>query len=164
MFSAATIWILIPLAGIALGGFEQWLKFKKETRNSTSELDTAVSTLNRELTASREREAQLVERLENLETLVTSRLWNVVQDDPLPQSRPEAIRPEARSEPAAHATEAAEAADGGPRIPPPPPADPRREAELARARMQMRPAPGEPGPTEPDAREKARRMAQRLGV
>lgn len=156
MFSAATIWVLIPLAAIAVGGFEQWLKFKKETRTSTSELDSAVAELTRQLAAGREREAQVIERLENLETLVTTRLWKVVQDDPLPATAP-GIDPHARATPEP-------TTDAPGTVPPPPPADPGREAELARARLSMRPAPGQPSSAEPDPREKARRMAQRLGV
>jgi hypothetical protein len=141
MFSTATIWILIPLAGIAVGAFKHWLEFQRETRNSTSELDGVVGELTRELQAGRERERELVERLENLEALVTSRLWRAVQEDPMPGT--------ATREPSPHA---------------PPPPDPAREAELARARLRMRPDPGAPPPSEPDPREKARRMAQRLGV
>ena len=76
-------WILIPIAGIALGGFKEWLKFKEkqlELGSSTENLEKITATLQTELDAAKLRESALIERIQNLETIVTSEAW----EDPLP--------------------------------------------------------------------------------
>lgn len=90
------LWILIPLAGIALGGFEQWLKFKKEQRQlgtTTHQLEGSMDEVTGKLAASEAERRRLQERVENLETIVTSRLWSAAADTapkrhtpPLPDS------------------------------------------------------------------------------
>lgn len=99
--------VLIPLAAIAVGGFREWKAFtqKQEGRlRSLTEMEQEVTRLN--------------ERVQNLETLVTGRMWRALdEEDP-------------------HA----------------------REAELTRARLEMRQA------QELSPQEKAERMARKMWV
>lgn len=120
--SIAWIWMLIPLAGIAAGMAKDYLKFKEKT----SRLGSSTRELEREVEALQEERDALTERVENLEALVTSRLWMVLDDEDL--------------------------------------TDTELEAELARARLQMRPKVPEPPDDEPSPKEKAERLARRLMV
>ena len=76
-------WILIPLAGIMAGAFKEWLQFKK-TQNqlgtSTEKLEKKVDVLERALKDSEANSALLVERIQNLETIVTSHEWDTLDD------------------------------------------------------------------------------------
>lgn len=72
----AFIWVLIPIAGIMAGMFKEWLKFREKQNqigNSTQNLEKLVADL-------RQRDRALVERIENLEAIVVSQTWEVVQD------------------------------------------------------------------------------------
>lgn len=123
--SLAYLWILIPLAGIAAGVIKDYLQFKEKTRRlgtSTDELERTVVALRQELETVRSERDEMIRRVENLEALVTSRVWRAVSDDRLSEDE--------------------------------------RQAEVARARTQMRPEP----PPEPTPREKAERLARRLTV
>ena len=123
--SLAYLWILIPLAGIAAGVIQDYLKFKEKTRRlgtSTDDLERTVVALRQELETVRSERDEMIRRVENLETLVTSRVWHAVSDDRLSEDE--------------------------------------RQAEVARARTQMRPEP----PPEPTPREKAERLARRMTV
>lgn len=74
--SSAFIWILIPIFGILAGMFKEWLTFReKQNRlgDSTQNLEKLFAEL-------RQREQALVERIENLEAIVVSQTWDVVQD------------------------------------------------------------------------------------
>ena len=78
------IWVLIPLAGIGLAAFSEWLKFKKQTAkigNSTVELESAVSSMTAEIEELREERQRLVQRVQNLETIVTSEAWETLGHD-----------------------------------------------------------------------------------
>lgn len=69
-------WILIPIFGIMAGMFSEWLKFRQKQNqlgNSTQNLERLVAEL-------RQRDQALVERIENLEAIVVSQTWDVVQD------------------------------------------------------------------------------------
>lgn len=80
-------WILIPISAIALGGFKEWLKFKEkqlELGSSTENLGKITSELEAEFQAAKDREAALIERIQNLEAIVTSESW----EDPLPENKP----------------------------------------------------------------------------
>jgi hypothetical protein len=71
---------LIPLAGIMLRFFKEWLRFKaqhKQLGSSTEHLETTVAEL-------RTREQELTRRLENLEAIVVSQTWDAVHDRSLP--------------------------------------------------------------------------------
>lgn len=89
---------LIPIVAILSGAFKEWLSFKAKTRalgNSTSELE-------RELVAVRQREGELIERLQNLEAIVVSQTWSALQDKGLaPADRERKLASAARRELAA---------------------------------------------------------------
>lgn len=74
-------WILIPLAGILAGAFKEWLQFK-QTQNqlgtSTEKLEKKVNVLEKALENSEAQSALLVERIQNLETIVTSQEWDTL--------------------------------------------------------------------------------------
>ncbi len=78
------IWILIPLAGIALAGFSEWLKFKRSTASlgeSTTQLAATIDALKGEVEELREERRRLVQRVENLETIITSEAWDTLGTD-----------------------------------------------------------------------------------
>ncbi|HEX3130488.1 MAG TPA: hypothetical protein VH394_24335 [Thermoanaerobaculia bacterium] len=71
---------LIPIAGIMLRFFKEWLRFKAQHRqlgSSTEHLEKTVAEL-------RAREQELTHRLENLEAIVVSQTWDAVHDRSLP--------------------------------------------------------------------------------
>lgn len=77
-------WVLIPLAGIALGAFSEWLKFKKETAqltSSTHDLQSEVVALNKALEEAKAGRQELIERIQNLEAIVTSEAWDLLGED-----------------------------------------------------------------------------------
>lgn len=79
MEGSALIWVLIPIFGILAGTFKEWLKFREKQNqlgNSTQNLEKLVADL-------RQRDRELVERVENLEAIVVSQTWDVVQDKTL---------------------------------------------------------------------------------
>jgi hypothetical protein len=79
------LWILIPLAAIALAGFAEWLKFKRHTASigaSTEELAASTEALKQEIQDLRQEKQQLVQRLQNLEAIVTSEVWDTIGSDP----------------------------------------------------------------------------------
>ncbi len=79
------IWILIPLAAIAVGAFTEWLKFKsKQDRlgTSTAVLEKVVDEVRSELKESLATRDRLQQRIENLETIVTTEMWDVVHGTP----------------------------------------------------------------------------------
>ncbi|HWM92784.1 MAG TPA: hypothetical protein VN493_18615 [Thermoanaerobaculia bacterium] len=70
------IWVLIPIFGIMAGTFKEWLKFREKQNqlgNSTHNLEKLVAEL-------RQRDQDQVERIENLEAIVVSQTWDVLQD------------------------------------------------------------------------------------
>jgi hypothetical protein len=70
------LWVLIPIFGIAAGMFREWLKFRQKQNkigDSTQNLEKLVAEL-------RQRDQALAERIENLEAIVVSQTWDVVQD------------------------------------------------------------------------------------
>jgi hypothetical protein len=75
------LWILIPLAAIAVGAFEQWLKFRAKQEKlgtSTAQLEGTVQDLTERLEVSDEIREKLEQRIQNLETIVTSVDWDLV--------------------------------------------------------------------------------------
>lgn len=85
-------WILIPVLAILVGAFKEWLKFKEKQRqlgSSADELEKTVKAQQKELEAAQR-------RLQNLEAIVTSQMWDVVHDDALPPSEEERALAQAR--------------------------------------------------------------------
>lgn len=77
-------WVLIPLAGILAGTFKEWLKFKEKQNQlgaSTENLEKKVGSLVDALKDSESKRMALVERVQNLETIVTSQDWDFLADD-----------------------------------------------------------------------------------
>ncbi len=75
-------WVLIPVVAILVGAFTEWLKFKEKQAKigtSTSELEKTVVTQREALEAAQR-------RIENLEAIVTSQVWDVLHDEALPEA------------------------------------------------------------------------------
>ena len=73
------MWILIPLAGIFAGMFSEWLKFREkqiQLGNSADHLKQEVDALRSALDKSTTDNKALIERIQNLETIVTSVEWD----------------------------------------------------------------------------------------
>lgn len=78
------IWVLIPLAAILAGAFKEWLKFKEKQHqlgNSTASLVQEVAELKALVEGTSADRTILLNRIQNLETIVTSQVWDVMQDD-----------------------------------------------------------------------------------
>jgi len=69
-------WVIIPIVAMLVGMFKQWLWFKarqNQLGNSTQNLEKLVAEM-------RERDQAMAERIENLEAIVVSQTWDVLQD------------------------------------------------------------------------------------
>ncbi len=93
-------WILIPLAGILFGAFKEWLNFKEkqlQLGESTEHLEAKVDELMKALETSELQKTGLLSRVQNLETIVTSQVWDVLLDEEKPAADKileiEAIKP-----------------------------------------------------------------------
>jgi len=75
------VWVLIPLAAIALAGFREWLKFKNQVGNSAAQIDQGVKELEREVSSLRDERKALVQRVQNLEAIVASEAWDTLGAD-----------------------------------------------------------------------------------
>ncbi|MTI89341.1 MAG: hypothetical protein FH748_15400 [Balneolaceae bacterium] len=75
-------WVLIPLAAMAVGAFSEWLKFKEKQ----TKLDASTEGLAREVRELKQtiqqNDEEFNKRLRHLETIVTSQLWDVINEDP----------------------------------------------------------------------------------
>ncbi len=92
------LWVLIPLAAILVGAFEQWLKFRAKQEKlgtSTAQLEGIVEDLTERLEESETTRERLEQRIQNLETIVTSVDW-----DQMTSLRPDAPRLDVPDEPA----------------------------------------------------------------
>lgn len=79
------VWVLIPLVAILVGGFQEWLKFKEKQANignSTRELGNTISSLRASIHELEQERDGLVGRIQNLEAIVTSQVWDDVHDRP----------------------------------------------------------------------------------
>ncbi len=72
------VWVLIPIAAICAGAFSEWLKFKKAQIESTANLTGEVGDLSDRLIEMDRERQNLVERIQNLETIVTSQMYDEV--------------------------------------------------------------------------------------
>jgi phosphoenolpyruvate-protein kinase (PTS system EI component) len=76
-------WVLIPVVAILAGSFDQWAKLNAKQRKlgtSADELEKAVDDIKKELKAQQQK---LEQRIANLETIITSQTWDVLQDSKL---------------------------------------------------------------------------------
>ena len=74
-------WVLIPLLAILVGAFKEWLKFKEKQ----TQLGTSTEGLEKKVAAQQEELKQAQRRIQNLEAIVTSQMWDVVHDGTLPE-------------------------------------------------------------------------------
>ena len=89
---AAWIWVLIPIVAILVGGVSEWLKFKEKQAKlgtSTSELEHTVAAQQQAMEAAQR-------RIENLEAIVTSQMWDAVHDESLPEAERQRALAQAR--------------------------------------------------------------------
>jgi len=70
------VWVLIPVVAIAAKSFRSWMSFKSTQR----ELGTSTRELEQEVAELAKARAELAERVQNLETIVVSQTWSVLQD------------------------------------------------------------------------------------
>ncbi len=92
---------LIPLAGIGLAAFSQWLKFKEKQAKlgaSTDALEKEMKALKASIS---EKDEALNKRIQNLETIVTSQVWDAINSENvnLPPPLLDDILPPAKEEP-----------------------------------------------------------------
>ncbi len=76
-------WVLIPIVAILAGGFKEWLKFKEkqlQLGQSTENLGTDLKQLSEALKSSQAQNESLLNRIQNLEAIVTSQVWDVLHD------------------------------------------------------------------------------------
>jgi len=76
------LWVLVPLAALAVGAFQQWLRFKAKQEKlgtSAAELTGVVQDLTERLESSERNRRKLEQRIQNIETIVTSQMWDIVQ-------------------------------------------------------------------------------------
>lgn len=74
----------IPILGIALAGYKEWLKFKtkhRELGSSTREVEDRIDGLQDRLARLEAERDALQERVQNLETIVTSEAWIAEHDE-----------------------------------------------------------------------------------
>jgi chromosome segregation ATPase len=79
---------LIPILGIVLAGYKEWLQFKakqQELGASTEEVESTIQDLQRRIDDVEQERDALIRRVQNLETIVTSEAW-----DALPETSPPA--------------------------------------------------------------------------
>jgi hypothetical protein len=70
------LWLLIPIVAILSGAFRSWLR----VRASQQVLGASTRELEREVAALSRMKAELTERIQNLETIVVSQTWGVLND------------------------------------------------------------------------------------
>ena len=88
-------WVLIPLAGIMASMWSEWLKFKEKQNRLGTTADTLESSFE-DLSARLEAQNKaLVERIQNLETIVTSADWDRISPlSALPEPEPQVLLPD----------------------------------------------------------------------
>ena len=86
------IWVLVALGGLLVGAFSEWLKFKEKQAKlgtSTAELEHNLSEQQHALEAAQR-------RIEHLEAIVTSQVWDTVHDETLPEAERQRALTQAR--------------------------------------------------------------------
>ncbi len=86
---AAWVWVLIPLAGIAMGAFSEWLKFKEKSNklgDATVALQDVFDEMKVEIQNLRDTNSGLRRRVEVLEAIVTDESFDDLMQKRLEQS------------------------------------------------------------------------------
>lgn len=74
----------IPILAILVGGYKEWLEFKakhQELGSSTEQVEEHLQTLREDINRLEETRDDLENRIENLETIVTSEAWIAQHDE-----------------------------------------------------------------------------------
>ena len=71
-----TLWILIPVVAILAANVRRFMVFQAKQR----QLGASTDELEKEVAALAKARAELTERVQNLETIVVSQTWGVLQD------------------------------------------------------------------------------------
>jgi uncharacterized protein YlxW (UPF0749 family) len=74
----------IPILGILLAGYKEWLEFKaqhQELGPASQEVEEQLQSLHERLSDLEQERDALQERVQNLETIVTSEAWIADHDD-----------------------------------------------------------------------------------
>jgi uncharacterized protein YlxW (UPF0749 family) len=73
----------IPILGILLAGYKEWLKFRSKQRElgtSETELREQLETLQNRVDRLQTERSALTKRIQNLETIVTNEAWDALTD------------------------------------------------------------------------------------
>ena len=70
------LWVLIPIVAILAGVLKEWVK----VRTQQKVLGSSNNELERTATALQARQRELLDRIQNLETIVVSQTWDALHD------------------------------------------------------------------------------------
>jgi len=80
-------WVLIPIAGILAGAWSEWLKFKEKQSKLGASAETLEAEFEKMSSRLEEQNRALIDRIQNLEAIVTSPDWDAITLPPaLPES------------------------------------------------------------------------------
>jgi len=74
---------MVPVLGIGLSGYQEWLKFRakqQELGASTQDVEETVQALQDRIDRIEQEREALRQRVQNLETIVTSETWDALHD------------------------------------------------------------------------------------
>lgn len=74
----------VPILAILVGGYKEWLEFKakhQELGSSTEQVEKHLQALREDINRLEETRDDLENRIENLETIVTSEVWIAQHDE-----------------------------------------------------------------------------------
>jgi hypothetical protein len=80
------MWVLIPIAFIIMGGWSEWLKFKEKQIKLGASAESLESEFEKMSARLEKQNATLIERVKNLEAIVTSPDWDQLTDSPALQA------------------------------------------------------------------------------
>lgn len=76
------MWVLIPIVVIIMGGWSEWLKFKEKQTKLGASSESLESEFQKMSVRLEKQNATLIERVKNLEAIVTSPDWDQITDPP----------------------------------------------------------------------------------
>jgi 3-mercaptopyruvate sulfurtransferase SseA len=94
-------WIWIPIIAILAGAFTEWLKFKEKTQqlgSSTKELEDTVRTQAATIETMQGERDDLIRRIQNLEAIVTTEMWDALHDDGLSAAEKDRVLADGRAQ------------------------------------------------------------------
>jgi len=84
-------WVLIPLAAILAGAWSEWLKFKEKQAKLGASAESLEAQFDKISGRLEEQNKALIQRIQNLEAIVTSVEWDNVtlaETQALPETKP----------------------------------------------------------------------------